>query len=586
VAILLVILYHLKVPFFSLGFLGVDIFFVISGYLMAIVYGNSTPVSFYRKRIERLLPSYFATIALTSITCFFITYPSEFDQIREQVFFSVFLIPNINFWGDSPYFSETSFRPFLHLWSLGVELQFYLFVPVIVLLLKKWPGILLPITYLSFIACLAAITISAQTSFFWLPFRLWEFLIGYYAVKQLTFKTKRNAGLKIAAVIFILLLIILAPLNKLGNSIQGHPGFVALIVCLLIVIILKLDISKKRSNNCIVAAFEKVGEYSYSCYLVHFPIIVLFLYVPFSGNQLQPSTATEYLFIALVICIATLCMHHLIETAKNRRRLFLIAFVSIAVSLVVVIFGPGWQSKITPKNLLKIFKSQHDRGSFRCGFIGPILQPWKDTCLINTAEEKFSKNILLVGNSHADSIKDEFSYSAGKLDYNVYFMVRNRPLMDGSLPPERIIEIAINHNIFHVVLHFSPNSISPSALIDLVSLAEKNGIKITHLMPVPVWNRHIPKALLEFSLSGRDLPKQNYVQYMESHKALQLLIITLKGPNFNNIETVDIFCPQSCRLTDENDNPLYYDSSHSTLSGSKLLRSKFEKILSDPLYKN
>lgn len=131
IAVVFVILFHLNVPLFSHGFLGVDLFFVISGFLMALLYERGQTFKFYQRRANRLLPAYFATTVATVAISAFITLPSEQIQVMEQGVFAAFFMSNIGFWAQNSYFSTSEFTPLLHLWSLGVEIQFYLIVPLL-----------------------------------------------------------------------------------------------------------------------------------------------------------------------------------------------------------------------------------------------------------------------------------------------------------------------------------------------------------------------------------------------------------------------------------------------------------------------
>jgi peptidoglycan/LPS O-acetylase OafA/YrhL len=183
-AVLLVVLYHLKIPGFYNGFIGVDIFFVISGYLMANIYDSKSSKMFFVKRARRLLPAYWATLILTLLVGFVVLSPSDFLQLKNQFLMSIFFIPNFFFWTQNSYFQATDFNPLLNLWSLGVEFQFYLLVPLLCLVFLRYKRLFNLIFVVSLIACLIVLTISPKTSFFLIPFRLWEFMFGFYILKN------------------------------------------------------------------------------------------------------------------------------------------------------------------------------------------------------------------------------------------------------------------------------------------------------------------------------------------------------------------------------------------------------------------
>src|SRR5262249_19571335 len=160
---------HLFPKYVPAGFLGVDIFFVLSGYLMSSLYGGltrSTLDTYALSRSRRILPAYFAVLALIVVAAFFIVLPHDYNDVAKHALYSIALIPNIGFWADGSYFDKSIFRPALHFWSLGVELQFYLLFPIVVLLQRRRPMVLLALACLSLVACLFVVGIRPRYAFF------------------------------------------------------------------------------------------------------------------------------------------------------------------------------------------------------------------------------------------------------------------------------------------------------------------------------------------------------------------------------------------------------------------------------------
>ena len=189
IAVLGVVIYHAFPKLIPGGFIGVDIFFVISGYLISrILYkGNSDKNfsfwEFYARRIRRLFPALITMLALTMAYGWLILLPDEFRQLGKHVAAGTLFIQNIVFWQESGYFdTAASLKPLLHLWSLAVEEQFYIFFPPILLLIwkKKWSlavimGVLLLV---SLAGNLWASAHAGTADFFLTPYRAWEFLGG------------------------------------------------------------------------------------------------------------------------------------------------------------------------------------------------------------------------------------------------------------------------------------------------------------------------------------------------------------------------------------------------------------------------
>ena len=185
-AIIFVFLYHLLPSRVPAGFLGVDIFFVLSGFLMCAIYDPSSHEKirdFFFSRARRILPAYFTVLLFVVAVAAVVVLPHEFNEVVRHAIYSTFLIPNIGYWIDGSYFDKSAFRPALHFWSLGLEFEFYLIVPIVVWLHARRSGLLAAFALASFVACIAVVAVRPRYAFYLLPFRLWEFLLGFYAFK-------------------------------------------------------------------------------------------------------------------------------------------------------------------------------------------------------------------------------------------------------------------------------------------------------------------------------------------------------------------------------------------------------------------
>lgn len=190
IAVLSVVLYHFGLPGIAGGFVGVDVFFVISGFLIGGILwddiretGRIRLARFYLRRIRRLAPAYFAMAGVTLVLGWLILLPFEFREFGKSLIAATVYLSNIHFHRQAGYFDGLSEeKPLLHTWSLAVEEQFYIVLPFLMLALLRWrasvPVILGGIAVLSLVACIWLTRSMPQATFYLFPFRAWELLAG------------------------------------------------------------------------------------------------------------------------------------------------------------------------------------------------------------------------------------------------------------------------------------------------------------------------------------------------------------------------------------------------------------------------
>lgn len=583
---MLVVLYHLDLGWIKSGFLGVDIFFVISGFLMNLLYDHAHKKDFFIRRIKRLLPAYFATLLLTVVVATFITTPVEYNQVVKQALFGLFFSSNFGFWLQNSYFSKAEFNPLLHLWSLGVEIQFYLCVPLLAWLLRKSAYYFIGLLLLSMLGCFGLLAISAKTCFFMLPFRLWEFLMGYGVAAYLTqrgaVRYTRQGYIGLLGLLGISAIPLLHVDGAAASVLQGHPGFFALMICVATSLVLIFGLPAGLERSWLSTGLEWVGKYSYSIYLTHFPLIVLFLYQPFSGTVLTPNSVRNYLCLLGLILFLSYLMLHWVETScrtLNKRQQILLGLAPVCVIVFCVIGGKVQQQLFSTQEML-IFNAWSDRDSYRCGYWFRIVHPLAKSCDLTPELAQAQPAVLLVGNSHADSIKRTFTAVAEALQRKVYFIVPNNPLMAGGMLPEAIVDEALFRGAKHIVLHFltADGSVDPARIAELNAIAQHQGIKVSLIKQVPTWDEHIPKALYQHVRYGFKLPEQNAHDYQQRNAAFSAGLSRIISQNFTVFAVDQIFCQDLCRLQRAG-KPLYFDSHHLTLTGSEELRPVFEQVL-------
>ena len=577
ISVLLVVFYHLKIPGFKNGFVGVDVFFVISGYLMAQLYHPNRKLDFFTRRAKRLLPAYLSTIFFTIIIGFFTLIPSDFKQLLNQTKASLFFVPNLYFWNQDSYFTGTQFNPLLNLWSLGVEFQFYLIIPVITSIFMKSKKSLLFICLISIISCITVLTISPKTSFFLLPLRLWEFLLGYLVFKHRRRNTLGN-NLHLFYIIIIpfsILLLLNLPIDVYGTSIYlGHPGILVTIIVMLTAFILTLNPPRKTRLWSIV--FEKFGDYSYSIYLVHFPIIVLWNYQPFLGTKLGIEKINEVPILLLVILLSSVLMFTCIEVPFRK---FRYNFILIPIPFIILIaFSPSLESlhkeNFSP-NEVSISYAFQDRSEYRCGKVFRMFNPTARVCPINKGIQ--NSNVLLLGNSHADSIKETFIEVSKEYEVSAYFWVQNNPLMRGGAGIDEVYSEVKEKKISHVFLHYSSTTLDVLTLTNFLQKLSDENVSVTILGSVPVWSNSIPYLMWNQDKFIDELDR-NYEDYYQDNFDELTSIRKLLNEQTQYLDIAALLCNPMCKYSNKDYEPYYWDSGHLTLTGSQLIKEPLNEI--------
>lgn len=291
IAVISVLLFHFKIPFFLGGYAGVDIFFVISGFLMNQILSKgeinaASTLQFYKKRFNRIFPALCIVATATAASWLIILPPIAFRSTLVEFFSGISFTSNIYYLNSlSGYFSESAdSMPFLHTWSLGVEFQFYILFPFLLVVINRFRAnkfiVFSTLAALSFIACMFMSKHNSNISFFLLPFRAWELLIGAMVSSCGSINISRALKKTIEITCTIGLIVFVA----LADQPVNWPDFKATIPCLLTALIILANVD----NDHVMlksGIFQSIGKWSYSIYLVHWPIVSLIYISGLSGNS-------------------------------------------------------------------------------------------------------------------------------------------------------------------------------------------------------------------------------------------------------------------------------------------------------------
>jgi peptidoglycan/LPS O-acetylase OafA/YrhL len=348
VAVLAVVLHHLSSSLVPGGYIGVDVFFVISGYLITriinreIAEGSFTFIRFYERRARRIFPALFAMLAATLIASYFLLLPSDYASTLRGALGTIFFSSNIVFWRDMSggYFAATDamLNPLLHTWSLAVEEQFYVFFPILLLLCLKY---FRQHIVLIFIACAvvslagAALLVNSKSVavFFLSPFRAWELLVGALLAANALPVIRSRVAREIASGVG--LLAILAA-SFLYSDKTTFPGLTALAPVLGAAAIIHAGASGPSMAGRLLTLRPVVyiGLISYSLYLWHWPLIVLARY----SMGMAPLTPYIPIFFALSLLLGSLS-YHFIEQPFRRGSVVTRKVVFASSGAFAVLFG-------------------------------------------------------------------------------------------------------------------------------------------------------------------------------------------------------------------------------------------------------
>ncbi len=402
VAVLPVLMFHAGLSVFSGGYVGVDVFFVISGFLITgliredLARGNFSILGFYERRVRRILPALTFTVLATSVVAFAVMLPSFLvDYSKSLVSVSTFF-SNIYFWRFSGYFdASATLRPMLHTWSLAVEEQFYIFMPIAAyvvyrFLQRAWLWIFAAAALASLALSIVAMQIGPTANFFLLPTRAWELLLGALFA-SIPARAPRGAIDQVMAAggLGLILWAVFA-----YDEATPFPGLTALAPCVGSALIIYFAHPKATIIGQLLASKPAVwiGLISYSLYLVHWPIAVFWRYITLQEPGLWGAIA----IIALSIPLAWGSWAFVERPFRKRGGASSLRVVMIglgALGVIGAIGAFGWASHGLPQRFrAETVEAPETSGdaaiSWRngvCFFEGtPDLSAWSaDACVIN-----------------------------------------------------------------------------------------------------------------------------------------------------------------------------------------------------------
>ncbi len=616
IAVLLVVFFHAKFSAISGGFVGVDVFFVISGFLISIIISKEVAEnrfsykSFYLRRIKRLAPALIGLLVLTTIPAYLFLFSDDFEIFGRNLIHAYLSTSNFFLWTNTGgYFSpNTDLFPLLHTWSLAVEEQFYFIWPALFILLNKLTkGKYL--TRIMFVFTLSLLALSVylanytpHSAYFLLPARAFELMMG--AMLAVSYAKVPNASKNMNHVLSVTALALIVIPAFVIDKQSVFPGFNAFWPCLGAVLLIVTGKNQERMGivNSVIShkGFVGIGLMSYSLYLWHWPIFSFIQYLGLEMTGLLRIAAVVLSFVLAYLSWKYIeqSVHKLkLPTLGSAMKKIMLPSFILLTGMYGVIDGlngfPDRFDKLEEFDKKKNFPSTVRNKCHDADLLGNI-----DKCWLGVQKEKIDG--MLIGDSfanHSASLIDVFAKDAGLLIHDSSsgghpILTRFRSPGVYDYPPEYAearLKLALQYE--HIIigahwgLYSKPGSLNYIRLLETIEEIVEQDIKVTIVFALPPTtseNLHKLKLVkgnrfvfFENGASSIELP-----QYWESELAIE---IKERFPQINYIDMKDVMCENGqCQLT-INGVVVYRSNDHFNTIGGHLMAEKYLKEIGNPL---
>jgi peptidoglycan/LPS O-acetylase OafA/YrhL len=605
-SILPVVFYHAGFNLFQGGFVGVDIFFVISGYLIAgiIKYEIDNNIfsllNFYERRARRLVPPLFLMVLISIPFAFFWMLPDQLNNFSKSlVSISVFL-SNFIFWLERGYFeASVELMPFIHTWSLSVEAQYYMVIPFFFLFLntnKKLLIIFFIITLMSLLFSQYSSKYYPNANFYLIFSRVWEILLG--AQISLSKIDQNKFSKNLSNIISLIGVFLIFYSIYMIDDKTPYPSVYTLLpvfgASFIIIFANPFTIIGKILSNRILV---NVGLMSYSIYIWHQPILALSKLRSFNDfDLLTTSFLLAFSFIISWISFKYVEKPFRNKNIINRKSFFIILFSSSILIIfigLIIYFNKGFESRISEETR-NIYLAKYDNNPELRKCRGKEL---KEICKFNLKND--NDLIFLWGDSFVDQLMPMIKEVA---------LTNNYGLMEYSIPGcpplekkeyasrnykncpniDNVLEyISSNKKISHVLLHSSwqqhieepKNIISIKNIIDKILSLNK---EIIIVGPIPEMDSNPISKLEKLSFFEKKIIDIStpYKDHLIKNKKFNLLIDEIdKNKNIHYIDPSTVLCDKKKCFANNGMDIFYRDRSHISVNGSKKLKNMLKQIL-------
>lgn len=624
VAVLAVVLHHLSAPLMPGGYVGVDVFFVISGYLITRIIsremeeGTFTFGRFYERRARRIFPALFAVLAVTLVAGYFLLLPSDYTGTLRGALGTLFFASNIVFWRDmaAGYFAATEggLNPLLHTWSLAVEEQFYVFFPVLLLLCYRYFRrhivlILIGCAMVSLAGAALLVQSKSVAVFFLSPFRAWELLVGsllaFNAVPAIRSRALREAvgGAGLLAILIACFVY---------DAKTTFPGFAALAPVLGAAAIMHAGASGPSLVGRLLQwrPVVYIGLISYSLYLWHWPLILLTRYTMGMG----PITPYISVLLASSLALGSLSYHFIEQPFRRgvhvtRKLVFSSSavFASVlAIASAIGLMRGGFEARFNP-TVVKLDRMR----SPQIPFVNCDEKPVGAGCTLGRSDGKAT--MLLWGDSHMlawGPAFDKILTNQGERavfasSYSCPPMLGVDNAVKATCPAQNLSVknyLLANPEIRTVVMsaywsayfqvggplkaqagnsHTKEVDVAKNSLASTIQWLRDDGRQVVLIGPVPVYEKNVPLALALEKASRRQLLHSSAEEQRRKHASFFEVVNAAQRTSsgfFQFLDPIQWLCAEDC-LVIKDGILLYRDSHHLSAAGAMALEAPLSEGL-------
>ncbi len=620
-AVLLVVLYHLQVPGLSGGFVGVDVFFVISGFVVTRVIAPSIAAGtfsfrrFYINRFWRLQPAFFLVCVASLAASYFVLAPEDLLRTAQSAAAAAFMSANVFFWKMTAGYSSplAEQEPLLHAWSLAVEEQFYLLWPLLLVLALRWRFLRRPFVFGPLLAALVGLSeLLAQRdptlAYYLLPARLMELGLGALLVKTESFVLPRRFSLAASVLGFAL---IVAPALVFDEN-TTFPGLRGFVPCLGAALLIQAGSAPTPLQGLLDNRLARqLGKASYSFYLWHWPPIALANYL---NVALTPPVQLLLGGGALALSLLTYRFWES-PTRRHPPRAYRVATFGLAAAAAFCVAGVLRPGSVTHIAALQATETSNETDANIAGQSACLLRAktWKEVDRCTGARNvRGRKRVLIWGDSHARELGKSILGASAELNVTpttlwfpgcppVFDVHREDKTELGKKCNEKLgrkVRRFIDRHRFDAIIvvgrfgvyergwiragklaratHFLSDEktrgvdakhsavvLSRNLLRTVRHLAKNDQTRVVFVLPTPV----LPRAPKTDKARTLHVPREAYLE----NRKLIVDVANKLPPSVHVLDPLDALCDRSACAAWDGDKALYKDDNHLTALGTRRL---------------